>query len=219
MQSPLYFHVKNLTDILETSIEKSLDLLHCRLLITFYELGHGLDHAAYASIAVCARAARLLGIDKKPWHRPQAKTEDDMLSLEEKKRIWWSIVIMDRFIGLTSRDPMFVTDDAAVTDHLPIDDLLWAECETPADLATHLTEPAVLSTSIRVTVGQMAREAQVAHLLGRVIQHVLNPTADIQFNTDATRQLEQTLKAYLPLLSDEELKIGKYCGAFSMCNR
>lgn len=50
------------------------------------------------------------------------------------------------------------------------------------------------------------------------MRHVFDPLPDSRFNTDQAVQLERTLKTYPPLLSNEELKIGKYCGAFGMCN-
>jgi hypothetical protein len=42
---------------------------------------------------------------------------------------------------------------------------------------------------------------------------------DRDFNVEEGFQLERTLKAYLPLLANEELKIGNNCGAFGVCNR
>jgi len=41
---------------------------------------------------------------------------------------------------------------------------------------------------------------------------------DGDFNVEGGFQLERTLKAYLPLLANEELKVGKYCSAFGVCN-
>jgi hypothetical protein len=48
---------------------------------------------------------------------------------------------------------------------------------------------------------------------------MFDPTPDPSFNAEEVVQLERTLKAYLPVLANEELKIGKYCGAYGMCNR
>jgi hypothetical protein len=102
MQSSLYFKVKNLITLLETTGDLSLDLVHCRVLVTFYEMGHGLHRAAYLSLAGCARAARVLGLHKKRWRDLEA--DSDKLVLEEEKRTWWAIVHMDRFINLCNGD-------------------------------------------------------------------------------------------------------------------
>ena len=107
MQSPLYFTVTNLITLLETEDSPSLDLAHCRVLVTFYEMGHGLYRAAYVSLAGCARAARGLGLHRKPWRNLEAGS--DKLLLEEGKRTRWAIVLMDRFINLCNEDAMFVT--------------------------------------------------------------------------------------------------------------
>lgn len=217
IQSPLYVTVKNLINLLEMSNDSSLDLLHSRILVAFYEMGHGLHAAAYVSVAVCARTARALGLHRKMWRNVEAA--HDLLSLEEEKRVWWAIVCMDRFMGLFNGDSLIVSEDPERTDPLPIEDLLWSEAIVPADIEASIAAPPSLETPLTTTVGQMARECQIAHLVGRAVRHIFNPTADVEFNADEAVQLERTMKAYLPLLAEEELKIGKYCGAFGMCNR
>lgn len=217
MQSLLYFKVKNLITLLETQGDISLDFVHCRVLVTFYEIGHGFYHAAYISLAGCARAARVLGLHKKRWRNLDA--DPNKLALEEEKRTWWKIVLMDRFINLCNGDAFPVTEDPARTDPLPIEDLLWSESSSIADLELLIDAAPFLDTPFNITVGQLARECQIANLVGHVVRHVSDPVSDLSFNLEEAMQLERTLKAYLPLLSNEELKIGKYCGAYGMCNR
>jgi hypothetical protein len=217
MQSSLYFTVKNLITLLEAKSDLSLDLAHCSVLVTFYEMGHGLYRAAFTSLAGCARAARELGLHKKRWCN--LEIDSDKLALEEEKRTWWAIVLMDRFINLCNRDSVFVTDDPVRTEPLPIEDMLWSESSSRADLERLIGAAPFLDTPFNITVGQLARECQISHLVGHVVRHVFDPVPDPRFNAEEAIQLERTLKAYLPLLSNEELKIGKYCGAYGMCNR
>lgn len=217
MQSSLYFKVKNLITLLETTGDLSLDLVHCRVLVTFYEMGHGLHRAAYISLAACARAARILGLHRKRWRNLEVGS--DWLALEEEKRTWWVIVLMDRFIDLCNGDALFVTDDPERIDPLPIEDLIWSESFDRDDLETQINAAPSLSTPFNITVGQLARECQISHLAGRVLRHIFDPIQDPRFSAEEALQLERTLKAYLPLLSNEELKIGKYCGAYGICNR
>ncbi|RDW59049.1 hypothetical protein BP5796_11973 [Coleophoma crateriformis] len=216
MQSPLYLNVKDLIGLLETADGLSLDLLHCRVLVAFYELGHALHTAAYISIAVCARSARALGLHRKAWRHFDAAS--DHFLMEERKRIWWTIINMERFVSLANGDAFFMMQDPEQTDALPIEDLIWAESSHPADLERLIATPPSLDTPLNITVGQLARECQIFHLVGRVVQHVFDPTPDPAFNAEEAAQLERTLVAYLPLLANEELKIGKYCGAFGACN-
>jgi hypothetical protein len=217
MQSSLYYKVKSLINLLETANNISLDLVHCRILVTFYEMGHGLHTAAYLSVAACARVSRALGLHRKRWRNLGA--EQDKLILEEEKRAWWAVIIMDRFINLCNGDALVVTDDPETTDPLPIEDLIWSEGSVPIDLEEQIFSPPFLDTPFNITVGQMARECQISHLVGRIVRHVFDPISDSAFNEEGAVQLERTLKSYLPLLANEELKIGKYCGAFGMCNR
>jgi hypothetical protein len=217
MQSSLYFKAKHMVDMLETANGVSLDLLHCKILTTFYEMGHGLSTAAYISIASCARSARAFGLHKKGWRNVNHTADHE--ALEEEKRSWWAVVVMDRFINLCNGDALLVSPDPQTTDSLPIEDFLWSESSTTAESKAILYNPPLLSTPFNITVGQMARECQVSHLTGRVVQHVFDPSRDPKFSADTARQLERTLKAYLPLLSNEELRVGKYCGAYGICNR
>ncbi|KAK1758899.1 hypothetical protein QBC47DRAFT_336407 [Echria macrotheca] len=214
--SSLYLSVKNLINLLEAVDTRSLDLLHCKVLVAYYEMGHALHTAAYVSVASAARTARTLGLHRKPWR--SAGPDADRLIMEEEKRTWWGIVNMERFIGLCNGDSLFVTEDPERMDPLPIEDLLWSETSTPADIEPLISAPPSLDTPFNITVGQMARECQIAHLAGRVVRCVFDPTPDPSFNSQEAMQLERTLNSYLPLLADEELRIGKYCGAFGVCN-
>lgn len=85
--------------------------------------------------------------------------------------------------------------------------------------ATSETVTATISTPAPFRVGPFARECQVAHLIGRVVQHVYHPVTDIDFRSREHAQLERTLKAFLPILIEEELEFSTYCGALGMCIR
>jgi len=210
MHSLIYVTVKSLVGLIEATSDLTLDVVHCRLLLALYELGHSLHTAAYMSVATCARSARVLGLNRKPWRNSVGA---NVLAMEEEKRLWWAIVNMDRFIGLCTGDALFVTDNPESSDPLPMRDQLWLGDSVAADVE------ATLATPTNITVGQMAQESQVAHLTGRVVQHVFDPTSDPTFDAQEAAQLERTLKAFLPLLAEEDLKIGKYCGALGMCHR
>jgi hypothetical protein len=213
MQSPLYTTIKNMLSLIETSNGPSLDALHCRVLLIFYEIGHGLDMPAYISIATCGRIARALGFHRKPWQESTAIAEVDKLNIEEKKRTWWTIINMDRITSLVSGDALFGTDDPKSSDSLPFEDLLWSD-----DILSGIAP--ILATPSDISVGQMARECQVSNLAGRVVRHISDPEQlDREFYAHEAVQLERTLVAFIPLLAQEELKIGNYCGALGICTR
>ena len=95
MQSTLYVQTKSVLSLLEATGCLSVSFIQCRILLTYYELGHGIYPAAYISIGACARAARGLGLNKK---RFQSVGFDGAASpkAEEEKRVWWAVVNLDR---------------------------------------------------------------------------------------------------------------------------
>ena len=86
-------------------------------------------------------------------------------------------------------------------------------------VATSTDSATTLGTAYDVRVGQFARECQVAHLAGRVIRHVYDPASDLSFQAEEAAQLERTLLALIPVLSEEELQFGRYCSALGICTR
>jgi hypothetical protein len=219
MITPLYLQVKNLIGLLETAGELSIDLLHCRLLIAYYEFGHGIYTAAYLSIALCGRIARAIGLQKKLWQHTDRSDNSVLGSMEEEKRLWWAIVNLERFLGLSTGDAIFVTPDSASSDYLPILDSEWeGTMPSVVDSENSIAAP-ILATATTITVGQMARESQVSHLAGRVVRHVYETTEDPFLYAEEASQLERTLQSFLPMLAEEELNDGKYCGALGICHR
>jgi membrane-bound lytic murein transglycosylase MltF len=124
---------------------------------------------------------------------------------------------------------MFAVEDPKIDALLPVDDSAWAENVSAGRpglaLELLLTDiqslswclPRTLDTSTDVTMGQFARECQISYLLSRVLRHTLDPSADATFHESEEVQLERTLKAFMPLLMEEDSKYGQYCAAFAIC--
>lgn len=94
-KTPMYTVAKRFFLELETAGCFSIRLVQAGLLIGFYELGHCIYPAAYMSIGVCARLAVALGLDK---DIKQSNIIAGLLwdQVEERKRVWWAILILDR---------------------------------------------------------------------------------------------------------------------------
>lgn len=93
-RSKLYLAAKNLHASMETRGIFTLEVLQAAMLIAVYELGHAIYPSAYLSVGACARYATALGVNEKinagiTW--PLTRLE-----LEEKRRAWWAILILDR---------------------------------------------------------------------------------------------------------------------------
>lgn len=107
-KSMLYRTVKQFYFDMESSGRFSIQTLQAAVLINIYELGHGIYPAAIISVANCARIGSLLGVDRSlnswdllpgvPW-----------IELEERRRVWWAIIILDRYAQLYL-PPVFGTD-------------------------------------------------------------------------------------------------------------
>lgn len=90
----LYRTAKQFYFEMESSGILSVTVLQAGVLIAIYELGHAIYPAAFLSVGQCARYAAALEIeksitsqilDKLPWNE-----------VEEQRRVWWSIIILDR---------------------------------------------------------------------------------------------------------------------------
>lgn len=95
----LYTKLKRFLLLSELECQLSLHLVQAWLLMATFEMGHGLESAAYLSIGTCARTAMLLGIHQVQHN--QRKDHADWVALEEQARVWWGIVILERCVNLS----------------------------------------------------------------------------------------------------------------------
>ena len=94
-RSTNYMEIKRLLALAESQGPPVIDLVQCRLLVALYEINHGATDEAYLSLGKCAREGIVLGLD----HMQRRK--DDLqhrlwVQLEEERRTWWAITILDR---------------------------------------------------------------------------------------------------------------------------
>ncbi|KAL6816182.1 hypothetical protein V8C40DRAFT_254667 [Trichoderma camerunense] len=210
MQSSLYVTVKGIISLLEATSFHSLEVIQCRILIAFYEIGHGTYPAAAASIGGCAKMARFAG-----FHRHSILStydEEREIVVEEKKRTLWALHNLDRYLNLSMGESIFTTPFAHETDPLPIEEDLWAKNIAPS-LVTHN-----LNTPADVSIGSFARECQISHLVGRVLRNVYEPVSDEAFQAKEAAQLEATMSTFIPLLQNDAEDFGKYCISFAICS-
>lgn len=104
MRTSLYAMVKSLFALVEASGISSLRTVQSRLLITIYELGHGFVNAAFASLSHCAASAQAMEIHKLCNADGQLHASQS-LNVEESRRVWWGIAILDRCVCSPYSDP------------------------------------------------------------------------------------------------------------------
>jgi hypothetical protein len=93
---PIYVAIKHLFVELEQAGVLNITVLQALLLTTIYELGKGIYPAAYLTIGNCARYAVALGLDREIFNWDHHASE--WVVMEEKHRVWWAIVILDRYV-------------------------------------------------------------------------------------------------------------------------
>lgn len=96
-RSSFYITAKRFCFALEMEGTYSLLKVQAGLLIAMYEFGHAILPAAYTSIGSCARQGMCLGIHHQD--APQILRKARVwLDWEERQRVWWLIVILDRSV-------------------------------------------------------------------------------------------------------------------------
>lgn len=95
MASTPYILAKSIITFVEASHGPNLDTIQSQLLIAFYEIGHGIFPAASLTIALCAKAARNIGITKRLFSKDNSRRDS---AAEENLRTWWAIHNLDRFV-------------------------------------------------------------------------------------------------------------------------
>ncbi|KAJ5970091.1 uncharacterized protein N7479_000009 [Penicillium vulpinum] len=181
----------------------SILTLQAGVLVALYELGHGIYPAAFLSIGTCARYAHALGINVS--RTVPIRRVLTLVEVEERRRVWWAIVILDRFVAvhhecriwilmpksfvsIGSPGRPFATAEPKLDDLLPADDAAWDQGTVNPDSLSRLSSP---------MTGHMSKFAllcQAARLLGQVLHHL---STDLTGEDDVWIQLDRTLQSML----------------------
>ncbi|KAF5013096.1 hypothetical protein F66182_15216, partial [Fusarium sp. NRRL 66182] len=118
------------------------------ILIAIFEIGDAIYPAAYLTVGACARYGVALGLDKINQDRMGGDHNRAVswMEIEEKRRAWWGILILDRisvliradvfvmyrFLNLSNPSRILTTANPTFEDFLPVDDERFADARTPA---------------------------------------------------------------------------------------
>ncbi|KAH8819056.1 hypothetical protein F5884DRAFT_759321 [Xylogone sp. PMI_703] len=194
-RTPLYSQVKQYYLTVETAGIFSIQALQAGILIAVYELGHGVYPSAYMSIASCARYGYSLGINPRGTHK--VKKPFSWVELEEEKRVWWAIIIVDRFVSLGCPGRPFASEDPQPEDSLPSDDALWDQGIMPTGELFTTASPS------SANMGRFTLVAHIAKLLSQVLRHVSDNTSDARAHYEEAIQLDRTIHALLEVSETE----------------
>lgn len=90
-----YLAAKQFLLEIEISGALTLQVAQACILLTIYELGHAIYPSAYLSVGTCSRYVMALGINGKA--KPHTTDVTEWLKHEERRRAWWSTIILERF--------------------------------------------------------------------------------------------------------------------------
>ncbi|KAL7940461.1 fungal-specific transcription factor domain-containing protein [Trichoderma barbatum] len=194
----------------EISRTLTLPILQAAILITLYEIGHGIYPAAYLSIGVCVQYAAALGLN---WRTTYWREGDrDWVESEERRRVWWAIVILERYISLGHQQRRVITEGPSRDELLPIDDTAWdLEIMVPRYSMT-------VSAPSNINMGRFARLSQATYLLGRVLKHLQDDTVFSESLMEEDIQLDKALHALLAFTASETNRRDiRICSQAALC--
>jgi hypothetical protein len=147
----LYNLAKEFSKRLELEGLLTLSTVQAGVLLLLYELGHGIFPAAFMTISYCARQGVALGLHNKS--APQLYGKPRFWGdWEERQRVWWTILILDRlgntnsslilqvfanttlflrYVAIGGRYRPLCTDDPGRDTFLPVDDDAWNSGVSP----------------------------------------------------------------------------------------
>lgn len=137
-----YRKTKTALFALEQSAMFSTNSLAAQALMALHEIGHGIFPAAYLTVSSLARLFIALGLhDRKKatqiLPRPSKNRKscrlqecsdlslDTWMETEERRRLWWAVLILDRYVHIGLRFRPLCTPKIPPDEILPARDASW----------------------------------------------------------------------------------------------
>jgi hypothetical protein len=103
----LYLAIKHYYLEVENSNTSTTPLLQAGVLLGLYEILHYIYPAAYLTVGACARHSHALGINVR--RALNIKRVLTLVEVAERRRIWWAVIFLDRFVSIGSPGRPFAT--------------------------------------------------------------------------------------------------------------
>lgn len=94
-ETTLYYATKRFHFTLQATGIPSIQIVQAGIIIALYEIGHSIFPAAYMTIGACARYGSAFGFDGNAMSMTMSR---GWIDVEERKRAWWAIMILDRLV-------------------------------------------------------------------------------------------------------------------------
>ncbi|OGM49469.1 fungal specific transcription factor [Aspergillus bombycis] len=192
----LYSTAKSFLATLEAGGVVSLAYLQAMILVAVYEYSHSIYPAAWMTVGACTRLAELLGLSSGTDSMKIMGRITTWTEVEERRRAWWAIYVLDRVISVGSRRRIFFPEPA--NDHiLPVDDEAWDSGNVTNIVQHSCTVP--LSTH----VSSFARLCQSAMFISRVVAYRSRAQAALVLDISAVTSLTEEICSFGSILTDE----------------
>ncbi|GIC92961.1 fungal specific transcription factor domain-containing protein [Aspergillus udagawae] len=123
-QSELYIVAKQFLNDLHMKGPLTLRIVQAGLLLSIYELGHAIFPSAFMTIGHCARGGIAMGLHNRLAPQLAGKPRS-WADWEERLRVWWMTVILDRYVTVGADYRPLCTEDPNNDTLLPADDSAW----------------------------------------------------------------------------------------------
>ncbi|KAJ5988431.1 hypothetical protein N7481_003641 [Penicillium waksmanii] len=106
-RTSLYQFVKKFYSEVESTQDLCVEVLQAAILIAIFEIGDAIYPAAYLTVGICARYGIAMGLDKinKGRMGGQHIRIGSWMEIEERRRAWWAILTLDRFVTSNLNSP------------------------------------------------------------------------------------------------------------------
>ena len=196
-QTPYYLFVKEFHFLVESAGILSIHFLQAGILLATYELGHAIFPAAYLTIGRCVKDGHAMNICETAQAPRMLPPPSGWTEVEERRRVWWAIIILDRYVALGNPGLPLSAEDLSRGDTLPCTETAWNRGNASVE------ETLFLSSPPGVPAGRFARLCQASHLLGKILRHGRDRTLDDDERFPEAIQLNRLLQALSSVISSE----------------
>ncbi|KAH7176742.1 hypothetical protein EDB81DRAFT_773482 [Dactylonectria macrodidyma] len=191
----LYSLAKGFMASLESDGVISLFCLQAKVLLALYEYSHAMYPAAWMSVGACSRYSEMLGLAS-VGERVLLGQPTTWTGIEERRRVWWSIFILDRLISMGNRKS-FSSPEPSFDSRLPDDDGAW----DTGDVLRATS--ASVSTDYKQRQPAFARLCQASIYVSRAIVIAQNPNPTSDSQVAKTMALIEELKGFSQVVDSQ----------------
>ncbi|KAH6719631.1 hypothetical protein BKA61DRAFT_569336 [Leptodontidium sp. MPI-SDFR-AT-0119] len=214
MQTPLYFETKMLYSFIVSSGRSTIEVIQAGLLISLYEVGHGMTEAAQITLAICSRMAMKM-------KAVQYRNSSRNIQNTEFGRLWWGIVTLDRYLNQDlSPDEIHLLvgswSDGVPAMELPVDEEALSGLPPPISMRT--TSGISASHQPTTRLGPFCRAAEAGHLLGQVLDLIAQSSYTREMDFGKARALDHAMQSFAMVLVQQAINgWEECCAAIGLC--